>query len=429
MDEIPVSALAGVLVLLLLLSAFFSLAETCMVASNRHRLRHAADGGNRGARLALDLLARMDRLLGVILLGNNLVNAAAATLVSVIAIELFGEEKWALGLGTLLVTFAILVFSEITPKIVGATYADRLAMVVAYLLWPLLRAAYPVVWFVNLFARGLLRVLGLRKALSAEAPRMTTEELRSIVLDSASFIPRGHQEILVNLFDLEHVTVEDVMSPRAEIESLDIGMPLETLRARIATSYHTRLPVFEDEPGNVIGILHLRRFLGNLLTGHLDAEGLREQLVAPYFVPAATSIYEQLRYFQENRQRIALVVDEYGELQGLVTLEDIVEEIVGKFTTSAPEQGGEMSWDGGGAVVVDGGRSLRQINRRLGLDFPLSGPKTINGLILEYLGDIPESGVGLRLSGIRMEILQTEGRRVKRVRLFRPADAEAAGGG
>ncbi|HMX15871.1 MAG TPA: CNNM domain-containing protein [Rhodocyclaceae bacterium] len=425
MDEIPLTALAVALILLLLFSAFFSLAETCMVAANRHRLRHAAAGGNRGARLALDLLGSMDKLLGVILLGSALINAAAATLVSVIAIELFGEEKWALGAGTLLVTFAILVFSEITPKIVGATHADRLAMVVPFLLWPMLRAVYPVVWFVNLFARGLLRLLGLQRALSAETPRMTTEELRSIVLESGSFIPRGHREILVNLFDLEDVTVEDVMSPRSEIEAIDIATPLDELRTKIATSYHTRLPVFEEEPGNVIGVLHLRRFLGSLLTGELDAQTVRENLVAPYFVPSSTSIYEQLRFFQENRQRIALVVDEYGELLGLVTLEDIIEEIVGKFTTTVPEQAGELAWGREGSTVVDGGRTLRQINRRLGLELPLSGPKTLNGLILEYLGDIPDSGLGLRLSGVRMEILQIEGRRVKRVRLFRPEDVES----
>lgn len=419
MEEYPISALSLALVVLLAISAFFSLAETSMMASNRYRLRHLANQGHRGARLAVELLAGTDKMLGVILLGNNLVNAAAATLVSVIAIELFGEEEWALAAGTLFVTFIILVFSEITPKIIGAANADRLAIVLSFLLWPLLRATYPLVWFINLFAAGLLRLLRLTPAANAAAG-LTTEELRSVVLESSHFVPSAHRDILLNLFDLEHVTVEDVMTPRGEIESIDIAAPLDALRERLATSFHTRLPVYEGDPGNVIGVVHLRRLLAGAMGGEIGHERLREGLSAPYFIPAATPVFAQLRFFRENRQRLGLVVDEYGELRGLVTIEDIVEEIVGKFTTGMPGSVAACSWDAAGTVLVDGGHSLREINRQLGLDFPLDGPKTLNGLIIEHLRDIPEIGVGLRIGGIPMEIVQTENRRVKIVRIHRP---------
>jgi Mg2+/Co2+ transporter CorB len=418
MEGYPLSALSAVLVVLLVLSAFFSMTETSMMAANRYRLRHLAKQGHRGARLAIELLARTDKMLGVILLGNNLVNAAAATLVSVIAIELFGEEEWVLASGTLFVTFIILVFSEITPKIVGAANADRLAVVLSFLLWPLLRATYPLVWFVNLFAAGLLRLLCIKPTANS-VPGLTTEELRSVVLESSHFVPSAHRDILINLFDLEHVTVEDIMTPRGEIESIDIAAPLDGIREKLATSFHTHLPVYEHEPSNVIGIVHLRRLLAGAIGGEISHEHLRGSLGAPYFIPAETPVYAQLHFFRENRQRLGLVVDEYGELHGLVTIEDIVEEIVGKFTTGMPGSMATCCWDADGTALVDGGHSLREINRRLGLDLPLDGPRTLNGLIIEHLRDIPEIGVGLRINGIPMEIVQTENRRVKIVKIHR----------
>jgi Mg2+/Co2+ transporter CorB len=419
MEDIPLSALGGTLIVLLILSAFFSMTETSMMAANRYRLRHLAGEGHRGARLALDLLSRTDKMLGVILLGNNLVNAGAATLVSVIAIELFGEEKWALGAGTLAVTFVILVFSEITPKIIGAAYADRLALALGFLLWPLLRAAYPVVWFVNLFASGLLRLMRLQPKSGHEAPQLSPQELRGLVLESRG-IPGQHRDILLNLFELERVTIEDIMVPRGDVESIDIEAPVEDIRAQLATSYHTRLPVVAGDPGNVVGILHQRRLLACVLAGPLDIHTLRSHLSEPYFIPAATPVYTQLQFFRENRQRQGLVVDEYGELLGLVTLEDIIEEIVGKFTTSMPGATAEFAWGADDTVLVDGGHSLRELNRLLGLSFPLDGPKTLNGLIVEYLQEIPEADVCLRVGDVTMEIVQTQDRRIKVVRLFRP---------
>jgi len=422
LTDVPISAQFAALAVLLVISGFFSLAETAMMAANRFRLRHLAQGGHRGARLALDLLARTDKLLGVILLFNNLINAAAATLVSIIAIQLFGEEDWALGAGTLFVTFLILVFAEITPKVVGAGNADRLAPAVSFLLTPLLRLFQPVVWFVNLFVETLLILTRLKPKGSGEMPQLSPEELRTLVLEAGHFIPRQHQSILLNLFDLENITVEDIMIPRGIIEAIDIAAPIEEIGQQLATSYHTRLPVFENDLNAIIGILHQRRLLATLLEGSMDKACLREQLAEPYFIPAATPVYTQLQFFQENRERIGLVVDEYGEIQGLVTLEDIIEELIGKFTTTLPGNSDEIVWDAEGSTLVDGGRSLRELNRKLNLALPLEGAKTLNGLILEYFQDIPETGVSLKIAGVAMEIIQTQDRMVKTVRLFKPPD-------
>jgi Mg2+/Co2+ transporter CorB len=420
MEEIPLAVQFGALVVLLACSAFFSMAETAMMASNRHRLRHLAGQGDRGAKLALELLGRTDKMLGVILLGNNLINAAAATLVSLITIELFGEGKLALSAGTLLVTFAILVFSEITPKILGAAHADRLARVLAFLLWPLLRAAYPVVWFVNLFVDALLRLLRLKPKAGDENSRLSVEELRSLVLESGNFIPQQHQAILLNLFDLEHFTVADIMMPRGEIEAIDLAEPIEVIREQLATSYHSRVMVYDGDPGNIVGVLQRRRLLAKAFEEDVTHEDIREQLVEPYFLPEATPIYSQLQFFRDNRQKFGLVVDEYGEIEGLVTLEDIIEEIIGKFTTGVPDSSRSLGWSGVGDALIDGMAMLRDINRQLAIELPLDGPRTLNGLILEHLQDIPESGVSLRIAGVPMEIVQTQDRKIKTVRLQRP---------
>lgn len=421
MDDIPLSTQFSILGLLLFLSGLFSMSETAMMAANRYRLRHQAAQGVRGARLALNLLAQTDQLLGVILLGNNLINSAAAMLVSVITIELFGDDKWALGAGTLAITFAILVFSEISPKVVGATHADRLAMLLAYVLTPMLRLCHPLIWFINLFVAALLGIFGLKLRPDAEqSSRLSPEELRTLVLESSRFIPQKNHAILLNLFDLGQVTVEDVMTPRAHIEGLDLDAPWEEIVTRMTTSYHTRLPVYHNDPGRISGVLHLRRVLPLLSRNELSLEMLLPLVQPPYFIPGGTPVLPQLQFFQENRQRIALVVDEYGEVQGLVTLEDIMEEIVGEFTTSLPTMSAAIDWDADGSLLVEGGRSLRELNRKLRLDFPLDGPKTLNGLIVEYFRDIPEAGVSIKIGRIPIEIVQTQDRSVKTARIFRP---------
>ncbi len=428
MDDIPISWQLAALAVLLVVSAFFSIAETSMMAINRYRLKAMVRMGSHGALLATQLLAKTDKLRGVILLGNNLVNAAAATLVGLITIQLFGEDKVALGLGTLSVTFLILVFSEITPKVIGAANAERIAIPASYVLAPLLRVLYPIVWFVNLFVSALLFITRLRPMNDGHAQRLTMEELRSLVIDSGQFMPKKHQSILVNLFDLEAITVEDVMTPKTQIEAVDLEAPMEAIIGQLATSYHTRLLVYRGELGNVVGILHLRRVLRPLHAGELDKAALEEMLAEAYYVPANTAALTQLQLFQENRQRFALVVDEYGELQGLVTLEDIIEEIIGEFTTTAPMRATRIHWEenkdsGATSALVEGSATLRDLNRKLGLSLPLDGPKTLNGLILEQLQDIPESGVSVKIGRVPMEIVQTQDRVIKTVRIFSPHEA------
>jgi Mg2+/Co2+ transporter CorB len=421
MDEIPLSAQFTALAVLLVCSAFFSMSETAMMASNRIRLRHMAQEGHRGARLATALLGKTDQLLGVILLGNTLVNSVAAMLTGNIALQIFGQEKWALEIGALFVTFCLLVFSEITPKVAGATYPDWLALRIGYILTPLLRVAYPVVWLVNLFVQPLLSLLRLQPKPGHESSRLSPEELRSVVLESGRFIPQQHRSILLNLFELEQLTVEDIMTPRGEIEAIDIGAPIEHIKAQLATSFHTRVMVYENDPANIIGVLHQRRLLAEAFAGEITHAILRERMSEPYFIPAATPIYTQLQFFRENRQRMGLVVDEYGEIEGLVTLEDIIEELVGKFTTRQSDVAGSLSWGADGVVLVDGAASLRELNRMLDLELPLDGPRTLNGLIVEHLQDIPEVGVGVRVGNVAMEIVQTRDRKIKMVRLHRPA--------
>ncbi len=423
MDEIPLSALSITLIVLLALSGFFSLSETAMMASNRFRLRHLAQSGHHGAAKAMALLNSTDKMLGVILLGNNLVNSAAATLVSIIAIELFGDDKWALGIGTLAVTFAILVFSEITPKIIGATYADKLALILGYILTPLLRLFYPAVWFINLFVSGLLRLMRLSPKPGGQEAKLSPEELRSLVLESAHLIPHKHRTILSSLFELNSITVEDLMTPRGSIEILDVDCPWDEVLIQLGTSHHSRLPVCRGSLDQLLGILQARRLIGPLRDEDFDEAGLIGHLQSPYYIPAGTAVFSQLAFFQENHQRIGFVVDEYGEILGVLTLEDIIEELVGDFTTSLPGLGNSLCWESDGTTLVEGSRQLRDINRMLDLDFPLDGPKTLNGLILEHFQDIPESGVSIKLTGILVEIIQTQDRSVLTTRIFRPENS------
>jgi len=422
LNDIPLGVLISALAVLLILSGFFSISETSMMALNRYRLKHLVKQGHRGAKLTAYLLDHTDKLLGILLLGNNLLNAAAAALVTVITIKLFGDNEWSLTIGTLAVTFLILVFSEITPKVLGAAYPERVALPASYVLTPLLRLAYPVIWFVNLFVKLLLWLMRL-KPNSAEAHSLSPEELRTLVLEAGHYIPQKHQSILLNLFSLENITVDDVMTPRNQIEALDIDASAEEIRHQLSTSHHTRLPVYQGQLDNIIGQIHMRKVLHQTQTGELDAESLREVMREPYFIPAGTALFTQLQHFQETQRRAGLVVDEYGELLGLVSLEDILEEIVGEFTTHAPAQGSTYRRQEDGSWLVDGGSQLRDLNRKLGLQLPLDGPKTLNGLILEHLEDIPEAGISLKIAGIALEIIQTQDRAVKVVKIFPPCEA------
>ena len=415
-DQIPLPWLFTALAVMLLIAGFFSIAETSMMALNRARLKHLVREGRRSARLAQALLDKTDRLLGVILLGNNLVNAASAVLVAEMSIRLFGEGEYVLMIATATVTFFILVFSEITPKVIGAAYPEAIALPSAYVLTPLLRIAYPVVWFVNLFVQGLLRLLFIKPPADG-GENLSMEELRTLVLEGGKFIPKKHQSIFLNLFELEDMTVDDTMTPRGQIEGIDMQDDLDDIHTAISTAHHTRLVVYEGGLDKVVGILHVRKFLNASRREPLDKDGIRGILRDPYYLPEGTPLLQQLTNFQEQMRHVGLVVDEYGEILGLVTLQDILEEIVGEFTSQKPMSGNLLRKEPDGSVIAEGTCPLRVLNRKAGFRFPLEGPKTINGLVLEALEEIPEPGTSLMVAGHPVEVMQVHDRMVKVVRI------------
>jgi len=416
----PLGWMVGALVVLLLLSAFFSIAETAMMAINRYRLKHLVSEGHAGAMRVAELLKRTDRLLGGILIGNTLALTGATTVAGFIAVRLFGEETLVVILTPVVIGFILIVFSEITPKVIGATHPERAALLLSLPLKVSLRLLDLPAWFINLFSRPLLRLFGIKPGQQTDTPKLSPDEIRTLVLESSTFMPKKHLAIVLNLFDIEAVTVQDIMVPRAKIESVKFDDPIETVIHQLGTAYHMRLPVFRDALGEVVGVLPLRRVLAPLRAGELDKEALESLLDEPYFVPATTPALSQIQYFQENQKRMALVVDEYGELMGLVTVEDIIEEIIGKFTTTLPSAA-PLAWDDDGSASADGAMPVREVNRALGLELPLDGPRTLNGLILEQLQDIPEADVSIKIAGVPMEIVHAQGRTVKTVRIFKPA--------
>jgi len=425
LDDIPLSALLGAFFVMLLLSAIFSAAEPAMMALNRYRLKHLVKQNHRGARLASALLEKTDRLLGIILLGNTFLNTSATALGTLLAVRLLGEHEWMLTISTVTISFFILIISEITPKVLGATYPEQCSFFVSYLLTPLLRLFYPVIWFVNLFVRALLWAARLQPKEHGQGARLSMAELRTMVLEGSHYIPPQHQSVLANLFALENTTVADVMTPRNQLEAIDLDASDETIREQVITSHHSRLLVYRERLDNVLGVVMVRKLLHRIHSGEINAQVLEDTMREPYFIPAGTSLLSQMQLFQENQRRTGLVVDEYGELLGLVSLDDILEEIVGEFTTTAPGQLGAYRRQEDGSWLVDGASQLRDLNRKLKLDFPLNGPKTLNGLILEHFEDIPEAGTSFKLAGHTMEILQTQDRSVKVVRIF-PALAPPA---
>ncbi len=388
-----------------------------MMAVNRYRLKTLSKSGHRGAKLAEWLLARTDRLLSVILLGNNLVNSAAAALVTVIAFRVFGENELALTMATLAVTFLILVFSEVTPKVIGASYPEKIVPVVSYPLALMLKLFPPVIWFINLFVQAQLRLYRLKPVEDAGANPMGIEEMRTLLAESGSLLPHTHRGMLLNLFDLENLTVDDVMLPRGSIEAINLNAPSDEIVAHLQTSHHAHLPVYGDELNEIVGIVHVRRALVHIGEEGFDSEAFKEGLKAAYFVPSGTPLLTQLGQFQENRQSLGLVVDEYGELLGLITVEDVLEEIVGEFAGINPIQGRGWIADNDGSYLVDGSASLRDLNRKLGLDFPLDSARTLNGLVMECLEAMPEAGVAIRIGGCTVEIVQITERKVKTARI------------
>ena len=411
-DDVPLSALIGLLATLLLLSAFFSGSETALMSLNRYQLRHKAREGHRGAILAEKLLQRPDRLIGLILLGNNLANFSMVAVVTLIAVQIGGEPAVAIATG--LLTVIVLIFAEAAPKTLAALHPERLAFPAAMVYYPLLFVTYPVVWLVNVCSNAVLWLLGVRDP-DAGLQSLTREELRTLVFEAGSRISNRYREMLLSILDLEKVTVDDVMVPHNEIVGIDLDDADEELHRIIQNSEHTRLPVYRDNVDNIIGILHLRK-LANLAQRDVSQDTLLQLLDEPYFVPEGTPLSTQLVQFQRRRQRVALVVDEYGDIQGIVTLEDILEEIVGEFTTD-PGDDVDVVREAAGAWLVDGSANIRELNRSQNWDLPTDGPKTINGLIVERLETIPEPRTCLKISGYPIEIVESDGTRIRTVRV------------
>lgn len=385
---------------------------------NRYRLRHLANDGHRGARLAQALLKKTDHLLGAILLGNTFAAVAIATISDDISLQLLGEGNTGLIVGTITVTFVILIFGEITPKVVAAAHAEKLAFAYSYVLYPLIKILYPAIWFTNLFVTGLLKLFRIKVNFSEVTQAISTEELRSIVTESGHYIPKKNRAILLNLFDLENAIVDDVMTAHTHIEDVDLDTPFEELTQQISASNHTRLLVKQGANEEIVGVIHIRKVINLLRNGELTIEGLKEIIDDPYFIPSGTPLYTQIQQFQEKHERLALVVDEYGELKGLVTLEDILEEIIGDFTTQSPLRASTYHQEEDGSWLVDGSSNLRDLNKKLNLEFPLDGPRTLNGLILEHFEDIPEAGTSIKIANCALEIVQTQDKIVKSVRLL-----------
>jgi Mg2+/Co2+ transporter CorB len=390
---------------------------------NRYQMRHKAKAGHRGARLAEALLQRPDRLIGLILLGNNLVNFSAAALVAIIALKMGGQP--AVALGTLILTLVVLIFSEAAPKTLAALHPERVAFRAALIYYPLLKVTYPIVWLTNIASNGVLYLFGVREG-DANAHSLTREELRTVVFEATARISKKYRSMLISILDLEKVTVDDVMVPHNEIVGIDLDDSNQEIIAVIEKSEHTRLPVYRDNIDNVVGLLHLRRFANIAHLQRFDKSILEELVSEAYYVPEGTPLSTQLVQFQKFRQRIALVVDEYGDIQGIVTLEDILEEIVGEFTTDPSSEDVDIVQESQNTFLVNGTVNIREMNRAMDWALPTDGPKTLNGLIVEYLETIPQPGTDLKIEGYPIEIVDTDDNRVKTVRIYRRDEASEA---
>ena len=415
LESTSLSLLFFVLFILLLLSAFFSSSETALMSLNRYRLRHLENEGHAGAIRASQLLDRPDRLIGLILLGNNFVNILAASIATVIGVKLYGENG--IVIATFSLTLIVLLFAEVTPKTLAALHPERVAFPASFILKPLLFVLYPLVWFTNLITNRLLSFLGV-SANEPSSSAINREELRIALIEAGGLIPKRHKEMLVSILDLEKVTVDDVMIPRNEIEGLDINAPVPEIIRQLSHCSHTRLPVYEDNMDNIIGILHVRKVLHLLAQNNLTKESLSSIVKESYFVPENTPLNVQLIHFQRQRRRTGIVVDEYGDMLGLVTLEDIFREIVGEFTSDLIDEDKDIHPQEGGSYLINGSATIREINRHNQWSLPTDGPKTINGLILELLESIPEQGVSLRIDNYIIEVVQTADNTIRTVRIW-----------
>lgn len=417
MNESSTELLFLILFLLIILSGFFSSSETGMMSLNRYRLKHLTRSGHKGAQRASKLLDRTDQLIGVILIGNNFVNIFASSIATIIALRLWGDAG--IAIATALLTFVILIFAEVTPKTLAALYPEKIAFPASYILTPLLKLLYPLVWSVNLITNNLLKLLGIKQS-NQGSDNLSREELRTLVNEAGALIPRKHQDMLVGILDLEKVTVNDIMVPRNEIVGIDIEDDFSDIITQIESSQHTRLPIYKNDINNIIGILHLRNLTRVLSQETPNRASLLQECREPYFVPESTPLHTQLMNFQKEKRRIGIVVDEYGDIMGIATMEDILEEIVGEFTTNFSANSADITPQDDGSFIVDGSATIRTINKTLSWNLPTSGPKTLNGLITEALESIPDTSVCLKIHKHQMEIRQIKDNVVKTVRISPP---------
>lgn len=404
-----------VLIFLILLASFFSGAETSMIALNRYRLRNLARKKNRAAQRAQKLLAQPDRMLGVVLIGNTCANIIASAVATIIAEHYFGEASIPIVMGIL--TFAVLVFAEVTPKTLAAIYPERLAFPATIPLLILLKLFYPLVWLVNAFSNRLLKLFGVNVA-AHKHEHLNLEELRTLVYEAGGKIPAGHKQMLLQLLDLEHVCVEDIMIPRAVVVGIDLSDPWDEIMQQLAHTQYTRIPVYQNDMSEIRGLLHARQIMHLIAQEKFTKETLSTVLQTPYYIPEGTLLNVALLNFRRNKVRTGFVVNEYGEFIGLITLEDILEEIVGEFTTDSAAQYKDIYPQVDGTYLVNGSVTMRELNRNMNWHFKLAGPKTLSGQIIEYLQTIPEPGISLRLDGYPIEIVQMQDNKVKTARIF-----------
>ncbi|MDH5259166.1 MAG: HlyC/CorC family transporter [Gammaproteobacteria bacterium] len=416
MEDIPLSVLFSALGLLLILSAFFSSSETGLMSLNRYRLRHLVKNKHRGAMRANKLLETPDRLIGLILLGNNFVNILASSIATIIALKIGGEAAIAIGAGIL--TLVILIFSEVAPKTVAARYPEKIAFPAALVYIPLLKILYPLVWIINAISNGLIKVLGVNLDQAGADEDLSPDELKTVLNEAGTLIPKRHKNMLLSILDLEKVTVEDIMIPRNDVTGIDLNDDWNDIIELLIHGHHTRIPVYHDDINKIVGIIHVRSIMRTLAQKELTPEGLMESIKEPYFVPEATPLNTQLLNFQRNEQRIALVVDEYGDIQGLVTLEDILEEIVGEFTSDPSTTLKDVHPKKDGSFLVDGSANIRELNKTMHWELPFDGPKTFSGLITEHLENIPATNISVKIAGYPIEIIQTQGNKVKIARIL-----------
>lgn len=408
----------SLLAVLLILSAFFAISETSLMSVNRYRLKHMSKEGNVGAKLALKLLNETDKLLSVILLCNNFANAAAAALVTLIVVEFFGTQESIIFVGTLVTTFMIVIFSEISPKVIGAAHPEKLAPFCSYILYPLLRIFYPIVLFLNFFVLGFLKLVNIKTNFN-QNDLINMDELKSIISESGTFIPQKNKSIFLNLIDLNKVTIDEVMMPHTSVEAVHLKQSIDEILEKVINSNYRQMVVKDSD--EILGVIDSKKILNLFIKEEKDEithKKLMELIEPPYFIPSGTTIYKQIQYFQDNQEKKGFIVNEHGDFLGLVSLEDLLEEIIGEFNTDIPSKLSKIITEDDG-WIIDGGISIRDLNKKLNLKLPTDGPITISGLIIEFLENIPDTNTSFKMHKTRFEIINIYEQTIKKVKIYK----------